>query len=201
MGWEMKATELLLLGLVGWTGLGVIGVVVARVRGEHERVRRGIGWLTGVWIVYLLVLVGVSLGQRQRFVAIGETQCFGEMCFTVTGVEEVPGFLIRDGRRLMRVSVRVTNKAKKSESEELMQAYLVDGQGRWWEESSGVNGVRLTTRVAGGDSVVSEPVFKVAKDATGLGLIFTRGRWQRGVLTIGDSDSWLHKRTVVKLGR
>jgi hypothetical protein len=197
----MKATELLLLGLVAWTGIGVVGVGVALWRGERQRVRRGVAWLIGVWAVYLCMLVGVSLVQRQRVVAIGEPQCFDEMCFTVTGVEEVPGFLIRDGRRLVRVTVRVTNKGKKAQSEGLIWAYLVDAQGRWWEESAGVNGVRLTARVTGGESVVSKPVFKVAGDATGLGLVFTHGRRQPGVLVIGDSDSLLHKKTVVDLGR
>jgi hypothetical protein len=134
-------------------------------------------------------------------VTMGEPQCFDEMCFMVTGVEEVPGFLIRDGRRLVRVSVRVTNNGRKAQSEELIRAYLVDERGRRWEESPGVNGVGLTARVAGGDSVVSEPVFMVAADATGLGLVLTHGRWQPGVLVIGDSDSWLHRPTVVKLGR
>jgi hypothetical protein len=149
----------------------------------------------------LCVLVGVSLGQKQRVVAVGEPQCFDEMCFTVAGVEEVPGFLIRDGRRLVRLSVRVTNRGRKAQSEGLIRAYLVDGQGRRWEESAGVNGVGLTTRVAGGDSVMSTPVFKVAGDASGLGLIFTHGRSQPGVLVIGDSDSLLHRRTAVRLGR
>jgi hypothetical protein len=197
----MRATELLLLGLVGWTAIGVVGVGVSLVRGERERVRRGIAWLVGVWMVYLCVLIGVSLVQRQRVLVLGEPRCFDEMCFAVTGVEEVPGFLIRDGRRLLRVSVRVTNKGRKTQSEGLIRAYLVDGQGRRWEESPGVNGVGLTARVAGGDSVVSEPVFKVGADATGLGLVFTHGWRQPGVLVIGDSDSLLHKKTVVELGR
>jgi hypothetical protein len=201
MGVGMKATELLLLGLVGWTGIGVLGVGVSLWRGERQRVRRGVAWLVGVWVVYLCVLVGVSLGRRQKVVAMGEPQCFDEMCFAVTGVEEVPGFLIRDGRRLVRVSVRLTNQGRKTQSEGLIWAYLVDAQGRRWEESPGVNGVGLTTKVVGGESVVSEPVFKVAADATGLGLVLTHGRWQPGVLVIGDSDSWLHRRTVVNLGR
>jgi hypothetical protein len=115
-------------------------------------------------------------------------------------VEEGPGFLIRDGRRLVRVSVQVANKGRKAQSEGLIRAYLVDGQGRRWEESAGVNGVQLTARVVGGGSVVSEPVFKVAADATGLGLVLTHGRWQPGVLVIGGSDSLLHKKTVVALG-
>jgi hypothetical protein len=197
----MKVTELLLLGLVGWTGIGVLGVGVSLWRGERERVRRGVAWLAGVWVAYLCVLVGVSLGQRQRVVAIGEPQCFDDMCFTITGVEEVPGFLIRDGRRLVRVSVRVSNRGRKTQSEGLIWAYLVDAQGRQWEESPGVNGIGLTAKVVGGESVVSEPVFKVAADARGLGLVFTHGRWQPGILTIGDSDSWLHRPTVVELGR
>jgi len=196
----MKATDLLFLGLVGWTAIGVIGVGVALSRGERQRVRRGVGWLAGVWVVYLCVVIGVSLGERQRILTVGESQCFDEMCFTVTRVEEVPGFLIRDGRRLLRVSVKVTNRGRKAQSEKLIRAYLVDAQGRRWEESPGVNGVGLTARVAGGVSVVSEPVFKVAADASGLGLVFTHGRWQPGVLVIGDSDSLLHKRTMVGLG-
>lgn len=154
----MKATELLLLGLVGWTGIGVVGVGVSLWRGERQRARRGISWLAGVWVVYLCALVGFSLAQRQRVVAIGEPRCFDDMCFTVTGVEELPGFLIRDGRRLVRVSVRVTNRGRKAQSEGLILGYLVDSQGRVWEASPGVNGVGLTAKVSGGDSVVSQPV-------------------------------------------
>jgi hypothetical protein len=197
----MRGMELLLLGLVGWTAVGVVGVGVSLWRGERQRVRRGMAWLVGVWAVYLCVVVGVSLAQRQRVMAMGEPQCFDDMCFTVTGAEEVPGFLIKDGRRLVRVSVRVTNRGRKAQSEGLIWAYLADAEGRKWEESSGVNGVGLTAKVTGGNSVVSEPVFKVAGDATGLALVFTRGYWQPGVLVIGDSDSLLHRRTVVKLDR
>jgi hypothetical protein len=100
------------------------------------------------------------------------------------------------------VTVQVRNAARgKAQSERLIRAYLVDAQGRRWDESRGVNGNRLTGQVQAGGEMVSEPVFKVAQDATGLGLVFTRGRWQPGVLVVGDSDSWLHRRTVVPLGR
>jgi hypothetical protein len=197
----MKATEILLLGLAGWTAIGVVGVGVSLWRGERDRVRRGVGWLVGIWVAYVAVVVGVSLAQRQKVVQIGEPQCFDEMCFTVMRVEEVPGYLIRDGRRLIRASVEVRNRGRKAQSEGLIWAYLVDAQGRRWEESAGVEGVGLTARVAGGGVVLSEPVFKVAGDATGLGLVLTRGRWQPGLLVIGDSDSLLHRRTVVELGR
>jgi hypothetical protein len=188
-------------GLAGWTTLGLAGVGLSRLRGEQLRVRRGLAWLAGVWAMYLAVLIGVSLVQKQKVVAVGQPQCFDDMCFTVTGVEEVKGFLIHDEQRLIRVTVRVTNRGRTAESDGLMRAYLVDAQGRRWEESTGVNGVGLTAKVVGGDSVLSQPVFKVAGDATGLRLVLTHGWKQPGVLVIGDSDSLLHRKTVVELGR
>ena len=197
----MNLRELLLVGLVLWTAIGVVGSTVSLLRGEKARVVRGATWIVGVWVVYLGIVAGVSLIQRQKVVAMGQEQCFDDMCFAVTGAEEVQGFLIRDGGRLVRVTVRVTNRGRgRAQSEKLILAYLVDGQGRTWEESAGVGGVPLTARVAAGDSVVSQPVFKVAKDATGLGLIFTHGWKQPGVLVIGGSDSLWHRRTVVWLG-
>ena len=59
----------------------------------------------------------------------------------------------------------------------------------------------LRTKVTAGDSVISQPVFKVAGNATGLQLVFTHGWRQPGTLVIGDSDSVFHRRTVVELGR
>ena len=202
----MGFAELLLLALVAWTALGVVGIGISGIRGERDRVMRHLGWIGGVWVAYLAILVGVSLRSPQRVVAMGQDRCLGEMCFAVMQVDELRPYTgpnqEADGSRLLRVSVRVSNKARgKAESEALMQAYLVDEQGRTWEEVRGLSGNRLTTRVAAGESIVSEPVFKVPADASGLELVFTEGRWQPGVLVIGDSDSWFHRRTVVPLGR
>lgn len=198
----MNFRELLLLVLVGWTAVGVVGITISLMRQERAKAARHSLWIVAVWAIYMVVLVGASLRQPQKTVALGQDQCFGEMCFAVTGVQELPGYLIQDGSHLIRVSVRISNHGQgKTQSERLIQAYLIDRQGRKWAESTAVSGVRLTARVAAGDSVTSQPVFKVAKDAAGLRLIFTHGAWQPGVLVIGDSDSLLHRHTVVWLGQ
>ncbi len=202
----MDVRELLMEGLLGWTVVGTFGMGVSLVRGDRAKAVKGLTWVAAVWVVYLAVLVGVSLKQPQRRLALGQAQCYDEMCFAVTGVDEVPRFLGKnqagDGSRLIRVAVRVKNKGRSgTQSEGLIRAYLVDEQGRRWEESKGVSGNRLSAKVEAGGTMVSEPVFKVAGDASGLGLVLTHGRWQPGVLVIGDSDSWLHRRTVVELGR
>jgi hypothetical protein len=198
----MNFGELLLLVLVGWTAVGAVGIAVSLARRERPKAVRHSLWIVTIWVLYIAALLGVSLTRPQKVVALGRDQCFDEMCFAVTGVQELPGYLIHDGSHLVRVSVRITNHGKeKPQSERLLRAYLVDKQGREWAQSTAVSGVRLTARVAAGDSVMSQPVFKVAKDATGLGLVFTHGQRQPGILVIGDSDSLLHKRTVVWLGR
>jgi hypothetical protein len=198
----MNLWKLLLFGVAGWSAVGMLGVAVSLTRGERARVMRGVAWIVGIWVIYLAALVGTSLAQRQRALAIGQEQCFDKMCFAVIKVEEVPGFLIHDGSHLIRVQVQMRNRSPSNmQSDALIRAYLVDAQGRRWEESAGVSGVRLTARVGPGDIAVSEPVFKVASDATGLELVFTRGWKQPGTLVIGDSDSILHRKTVATLGR
>ncbi|GAC1355619.1 MAG: hypothetical protein NVSMB3_01020 [Acidobacteriaceae bacterium] len=199
----MRLPELLLGGLVLWTAVGVAGSAVRAARGERSRARRGALWIAGVWVVYLVVLAGVSFWQGRQELKPGQEQCFDEMCFSVAGADEVEGFRARgdgEGARLVRVRVRVRNRAKGApQGEGLLRAYLVDGQGRRWEEVRGLSGVRLTTKIAAGETVVSEPVFKVARDATQLGLVLSHGRWQPGVLVIGDPDSWRHRPTVMRL--
>src|SRR3954470_24629667 len=126
----MSFWELLLLALVGWTVVGALGVTVSFARGERAKGLRHLGWIAGIWLLYLAVVAGTSLMQRQRIVAMGQEQCFREMCFAVVRVEELPGFLIRDGSRLVRVLVRVTNRGRgRTQSERVLRAYLVDSKG------------------------------------------------------------------------
>ena len=208
----MNLWELLLVGVAGWTALGLVGLAISWVRHqrgaseERTKLVKGLKWLVAVWVVYLAVVMGVSIAQPRRIVSLGQEQCFDEMCFTVATVEDVPRFLGKnqaaDGSRLLRVTVRVRNAGReKAQSDALIRVYLMDSLGRRWDESKGVNGNRLTARVAPGGSIISEPVFRVAADASGLELVLTRGRWQPGALVIGDPDSLLHRKTVVSLGR
>ncbi len=201
----MYPLKLLMWAVLGWSALGVMGVSVSLARGERRKAVHGLAWLAGVWVVYLGVLAGVSLMQPQRVLAVGEEQCFDAMCFTVTGAKTVPGFQmqgfqLRDGSRLVAVSVRVRNRGRDgAASDERVSAYLVDAQGRRWKQLQGVGGAGLRARMAAGESMMSEPVFKTAEDARGLGVVLTQGRWQTGTLVIGDSDSLLHRKTVVRL--
>jgi hypothetical protein len=197
----MTLRELLLLGVLGWSALGVVGVTMSLRLGQRGQARRNALWLVGVWVAYGAVLGGSSLLGRQRVVAMGADQCFGQTCFAVLRAEALPVTAGDTGGGVLRVSVRVTNRGHGAEAERRMRVYLVDAQGRRWEPLPGLSGNPLTGRVAAGAVMVSEPVFRVARDSSGLRLVFTRGFWQMGTLVIGDSDSLGHRRTVVELGR
>ena len=119
--------------------------------------------------VYLLVVLGASVVQPQKVVPIGQDQCYDEMCFAVVAVDEVPGLTAGDDGRVVRVTIRVTNHGHASEAEGSIAAYLTDSQGRIWTPLAGLSGNRLNGRVAGGSQMVSQPMYRVAKDSQGLG--------------------------------
>ncbi|NYF79276.1 hypothetical protein [Granulicella arctica] len=196
----MSGLEYLGLGLELWTVIGLLGLTISLVRRERQKLWRGVGSLVGVWVVYLGILLVVSYRQPERRVALGQPVCFDAMCFTVTGVDEVPGFPLRNHVRLVRVTVEVANKGK-SEAREDVTATLRDVQGRVWGEAAAVSGNPLAGRVLAGGTVVSEPVFQVATDATGLELVLAHGWWSRHRLVIGDAESFGHRRVGLALGR
>ena len=198
----MSWAELLLLILAGWSLVGFFGVTLSYRRQERRQARRHLIWIGGVWLLYIGVLLAISLTAKPGSIARGQEQCFGTRCVAVIKTEIMPGYLASHGEQVLRVSVRITNHSRKDrQGDQRLKAYLVDSQNRRWYEIPGLEGVRLSTIVAPGNSIVSQPVFKVASDATGLRLIFTHGRKLPYALLLGDRDSLLHPSVSVPLER
>lgn len=191
----------MLFGVAGWFAIGFIGIGISLFNGSRRKALKHTFSLAVVAAIYLLVLLGVSVVQRQKVVPIGQDQCFEEMCFAVVAVDEVPGLVAGDDARVERVSIRVTNHGHSAEAERLIRAYLVDSRGRTSDPLPGLSGNWLNGRVAAGSQLVSQPMFRVAADATRLGVVLSHGSWQPGRLVIGDSDSLAHRPTIVALGR
>lgn len=196
----MSWGELLLVVLAGWTVVGALGVTVSYRRGERATAKRHLGWIILVWLLYVAVLITVSRTAGPRSLAFGQDQCFREMCFAVMRADKMPGYLAQNGEQVVRVEVRVTNRStEKAQRDTRVYAYLIDAQGRRWQETPGLEGVHLTTTVAPRSSVTSEPVFKVSGDATDLRLVFSHGRGLPQALVISDPDSLFRPRVVIPL--
>ena len=193
-----------MLGFVAWTALGLAGLALARVRGERARFRRNLLALVAVSVGYMGVLAGVSAAQAGPTYLPGQERCFSKVCFAVVETEELQGFQVRgeERERLLRVHVRVTNRSRDStERESGLRVCLLDAQGRRWLPVAGLGGVPLTSAVPAGGSIVGEPVFRMAKDATGLRLILLHEQWTFARLTIGDPESLFHKSATMPLPR
>jgi hypothetical protein len=196
----MNWAAFLLLILTAWTVVGALGVMVSFRRGERIKARHNMAWIAGIGALYLGIVLAVSLSTNPRPVARGQDQCFGKLCFAVIHTDTMPSYLASHGERVLRVSVRITNQSREHrESDKDLKAYLVDSQGRRWFEVHGLEGVPLTITVAAGSSTISEPVFKVSSDATGLRLVFTHGHGFFHSLRVGDRDSLLHPLVYVPL--
>jgi hypothetical protein len=197
---DMSGFEYLALALELWSVVGLIGLGISLVRRERRKLREGVAALVGVWVIYLIVLFVFSSRQPEQRVPMGHSVCFHALCYKVERVEEISGFPVRNDVRLARVTVQVTNRGK-SEAREPVRAYLRDAQGRRWEPSRAISGNPLNGRVLAGGTVVSEPVFQIAGNATGLEMVLTHGRWTRRMLVIGDPESLGHKLRAMALDR
>jgi len=198
----MNWADFLLLVLTGWTVVGVLGVTLSFLRRERAKAIRHLAWIAGIWLLYIALVVIVSLTTRPRPVARGQEQCMESLCLAVTRTDVIPGYLATHGERVLRVSVRITNRDREERKADThLKAYLLDSRNRRWDEIPGLEGVQLSTSVAPGNSIISEPVFKVDSDATDLRLVFTHGRRLPYALLIGDRDSLLHPLVTVPLER
>ena len=195
----MRVFEWLLGGMAGWTAIGLLGTILSVAVGDRRKVRRGLAWLAGVWVIYLGALLLVSRYQSQRVIAPGQEVCFDKVCFAVTGTTTVGEFKGAGGGQLLQVGVRMTNRSSDLRGVEGLQAYLVDGSGRRWGQTVGVGGVALTSRLPVGRQTESDPVFRVDGMPGELSLVLTRGWTGWGWLTIGDTDSLLHRPDLLRL--
>jgi len=196
----MSWAEFLLLILTGWTVVGALGITLSLARGERAKATRHLGWIAAVWMLYLAALATVSLTARRQEVLLGQDQCFHQVCFAVIEARAVPDYLTRPGEHVLQVAIRITNRShEKPVGDAGVQAYLVDSQGRRWQQIPGLEGVRLSTAVAPLASVTSEPVFKVANDATDLVLVLHHKNRFPGLLILGGPESLLHPQIVARL--
>jgi hypothetical protein len=199
----MNWWEYLALALELWTVVGALGLTISLVRQERQKLGQGVASLVAVWVIYLAALAVVAHRQPEQRVAMGRPACIHKLCYTVEGVDEVPGFPARNHERLVRLTIVVKNQGK-SETHEDLRGFLLDAQGRAWVASDAVSGNPLNGRVLAGTTMVSQPVFRLAPDAAGLELVLRHeraARWLRHSLVIGDPESVGHRMRVMVLDR
>jgi hypothetical protein len=200
MGIGTGFARLLLVALLGWTALGAIGVTISFRRGERFQGRRNLGWIAAIWLIYIGILLAVSLAAKPRVVPRGQDYCFDSLCFSVVRTETVPGYLATRGERIVKVYIRIANHSdKRNSGDSHLKLYLVDANGRRWDEAPGLEGVHLSTPVGPRQTILSAPVFNVSHAAKGLRLVLTHDHSLSYLLLLGDTGSIFHSPTYFSL--
>jgi hypothetical protein len=163
--------------------------------------------------LYAALLMAVSLASRPNVLRMGERQCFDEWCITVERaarqslVGNPPAAANARGIFYV-VTVKVSNAARRRAQRETDvgvclidlagHRYYPSPQGQIALDAMGTGGQDLTTKMPPGRSFERTLVFDVPKDTADLGLVVTHGLFP-GALIIGDSQSFFHPPTIVRL--
>jgi hypothetical protein len=206
--------ELLFLGLFFGSLITLLCVLVLAIRGLRGAAVRVLKTLGAGWVVYLLIVVGVSAASAarpQRTIPRGEEQCFDEMCFSVVDAQVVSQLgpttePVKAAGRFYIVTVRVSSRARRRTQREgglralLWDAgkyYAVSGEGQHaWAAANGET-AGLTARLRPGESIESMQVFDVPMESSAPALVLSHG-FTPGYFVIGECPLF-HKPTVLKL--
>ncbi len=159
--------------------------------------------------LYAILLISVSRVSPQKVLALRQLQCFDDWCASVEHVEQRPAIENVQAKGLFYlVTIRVTSQAKQISQRALdATVYLQDEQGMRYDispqgqkalEAAGQAGQPLNSRVDAGGSFTYTAVFEVPANIIHPGIVISHGAFP-GFLIIGDSQSFLHKPTVVRL--
>lgn len=199
--------ELLFVFCVLISLISLITAVVLKFRGRRAASIRLLKALGIGWAAYLSIVFVVSAATPQRIVPMYQDLCFDEMCFAVVNVQTVPHIeAVRASGMFYIVTVRVSSHARgRPQRERGLRARLwsprheyqisAAGQSAW--ETAHAQTVALTTRLLPGQSVLSDQVFDVPKQAREVGLVLSNG-FTPGYFVIGEC-SLFHKPTIFRL--
>src|SRR5947199_4497172 len=134
----MTLFDLLFLILMLSVIVAAVRILYLSIRQRFRPARKTAIRLLLFVAAYMLVLVGFSIAEPQRQIAIGVPQCFDDWCITVENASRQAAIgELRARGNFYVVTVRVSSRAKgRPQRETDVRVYLVDAQGRRFDVSS-----------------------------------------------------------------
>jgi hypothetical protein len=160
---------------------------------SKKRTVRGLRWLKISGLIpaaYILLLLGISLGSRPQKLGIGETQCFGDWCTSVTQS-------IYQNKQAL-ITLRVENRSKSGGvTPDMPVIRALDSRGRGFAPDR-ETGPPLDSVLRPGESFTKDYRFYLAPDSEGSGIEVSTGN-KLTPLLIGHPNSPFHKRPVTPI--
>jgi hypothetical protein len=209
----MSIFDFLFIAVFFATAACVILALWALVRGRFRKARRIAVWLGAFLVVYMGTVVIVSIMTPQHVLGMREDRCFDDWCLAadqcslVHSIGQGPDAAAAHGIFHV-VTLRISSHAGRvAQSAPDAWVYIVDSQSRKYYLSP--QGQRafdathgeskpLSAMLGPRESFSTTRVFDLPTDAHDVGLVVVHGQGP-GWFIIGDSQSLLHKRTVIRL--
>ena len=206
----MSPLDLLAIGSVLATVVALVRIGYFLIRKRTAAGRKTATRLATFVAIYAITLIVVSLVSPKKVLEMGTVRCFDEWCIRVTSASRQPSIGdVRATGIFYVVSVRISSRSRgRRQRESDVCPYLTDTRGRRFDISplgqtalqlTGLAGEPLTSFVDPGGSFDSRLAYDVPPDAADVGFVKTGcGRLPNPI--IGDSGSFLHRPTIVRLG-
>jgi hypothetical protein len=206
----MKPFDLVFIAAFFYVLGSLVWIAVLLIRGRRDRVRRNLVRLACFAGVYFLLEIAVSLAAPQQILNRGETRRFDDWCIAVTDAAATRQIetTSAEPEKFVILTLRVFSEARRvSQAAPHASVHLLDAQGNRYdvfgpgqaayERAHGLQ-PSLGTRLGPLGSFSSVRVFRVPSGVRQVDVITPHGGGP-GALIIGDENSFLHKRTVIRI--
>jgi hypothetical protein len=156
--------------------------------------------------VYAAILAGFSLRSETRQLTLGTDKCFDDWCATVTGARSLANPNMPGGTKLVAISLRVTNRARRAVFQPSQpRVFLVLAAGEAVPASAGAQREferqagpqeNLAKRLVPGDGFQTTLVFEIPAATREASVVLLEGPDVITRFLAGDENSFFHKKTV-----
>lgn len=187
----------LLFIAVFFTTVTLLGIVVySAIRGRRRKAIVTLRWLGIFLCAYFGILIIVSLVSPRRVLNMGDKQCWDDLCIAVTDVRKNPA----NNTNSYIVTFQLSSRARRRAQRELgLNAYLLDEHGHRFDPLPDNDAVPFDVLLQPQEAISTSRTFEVPADAQPIVLGVSHAGRFPGCCIIGETESFLHKRTVVKL--
>ena len=189
--------------------VGLFAALVLLLRKRTAGVKRLLAILSIVWVTYLSIVFLVAAATPRLIIPINHDLCFDEMCFAVVNLQTAGQLGTAHANDIFYiVTVRASSHSRgRAQSERGLRALLwaaghqyevsQPGQSAW--EAVHHSSAPLPTRLNPGQSILSDQVFDIPRQAADLGLVLTNG-FTPGYFVIGECPLF-HKPTILRISQ
>jgi hypothetical protein len=209
----MTVFDLVFIAVFFTTATVLVLVIWGLIRGRYRKAGRLAAGLGAFLAIYIGTVITVSALTPQRVLSMHEDRCFDDWCLAAD--RSTLARAIGEGADAAKahgvfyiVDLRVSSRAARiSQRAPDALVFLVDSTGkRYYPSAEGQhayetargNSKPLSAILGPGESFSTTRIFDLPPDARDVGLVVVHGEGP-GWFIIGDSQSLLHKRTVIRL--